>query len=562
MNGSIWIGKRTRHIARYREIANILIRNGFGWFVDEIGLGHLLTLPRRWFNTHPRDVVSPAERIRRVVEQLGPTFVKMGQIASLRSDLLPPDWIRELSRLQDEVPPMPMATVRRIVEAELGDPFDAVFKQFSEVPVGSASIGQVHRAVLPTGETVAVKVQRPEMQSQIETDFDILMDLIHLAEKHFDWVRHYQLDEVAAEFRHSLLNEMDYTVEARNATRIRGMFENDATVYIPKVYWDFTTSKVLTMEYVEGVKLSNPAALEAAGYQPKLLAHRATKAVLTQMLMHGFFHADPHPGNLAALPGNTVLFLDFGMVGRLTPDMKDRFADLIIGLMRRNTDAVLRAIHRMGVVPHDVDPAKLRRDVDELRDKYYDVALSEVSLSKIVGDIFGVAYRHRIQIPSNLSMVGKTLLTIEGVAESLDPTFRIMDVAEPFGRMLLKDKFSFGSLSRQAYTSLLDLSEFLSEFPRQVRSLMEELRHGQVKLQWELSESKTWIRRLDRITNRISLSIVLLAWSIFLAGLMIASALTKKQSVIWNAPLAEGGLVVGLLIMVFLLWSILRSGRK
>lgn len=556
------LGKRVRHLQRYRQIARILIRNGFGWFIDGVGLADLLTLPKRLFSDVQKpDSLSTVERIRTVVEQLGPTFVKLGQVASLRADVFPPELVGELSKLQDEVLPVSFEQVEDVVFAELGRPLSVVFASFEQTPIGSASIGQVHRAVLQNGDVVAVKVQRPNIHRRIRVDLEVLSNLAQMAERRFDWARHYQVADVVAEFTRSLHNELDYTQEGRNADRIRKNFTGDDPVYIPEIYWDLTTPKVLVMEFVEGTKLKDHEVLAARGYDPKLLAENASRAVFKQLLMHGFFHADPHPGNLAALPNHVILFMDFGMVGKLSPDMKDRLAILVVGLMRRSTELILRGLHRMGVVPIDINEDRLRRDVEELREKYYDVPLSQVSLAQSVQDIFEVAYRHRIQIPPDLALVGKALLTIEGVVEDLDPGFRIMDVAEPFGRQLLKEQLHPRTMARHLLGSAIDVGDFLVDFPKQLRLMVQEIAHGRVKVQLEFREVNTIMNKLDRISNRLSFSVMLLALSIFVAGLLVASALAKTGNLLWRFPITEVGLIVGALMLLLLIWSIIRSGR-
>ncbi|MDQ0190795.1 AarF/ABC1/UbiB kinase family protein [Alicyclobacillus cycloheptanicus] len=562
MNATQSLGKRVRHLQRYRQIAQIFIRNGFGWFIDGIGFAEFITLPKRFFtDAQRRESLSTVERIRLVIEQLGPTFIKLGQIASLRTDVFPPEFIQELTKLQDEVPPVPFPQIREIVEMELGGPLQDTFRTFDETPIGSASIGQVHRAVLWTGEVVAVKVQRPDIERQIRVDLEVLADLAQMAERRFDWARLYQVSDVVAEFTRSLRDELDYTLEGRNADRIRKIFEDDPTVYIPEIYWDLTTPRVLVMEFVEGIKLKDVQALEQAGFDRQRLAANAARAVFTQLLIHGFFHADPHPGNLAALPNHVILFMDFGMVGRLTPDMKDRLASLVVGLMRKNTELIMRGLYRMGVVPLDVDDHKLRRDVEMLREKYYDIPLSQISLASSVNDIFQVAYRHRIQIPPDLALVGKTLLTIEGVVEELDPNFRIMDVAEPFGRQLLKERLHPRTIGRNLVSTAMDVTEFLVDFPKQVRFMVQEIGRGKIKVQMEVNEVNTILSKLDRISNRLSFSVMLLALSIFMAGLLIASALAKSANLLWRFPLTEVGLILGGVMLVWLIWAIFRSGR-
>ncbi|WP_188881900.1 ABC1 kinase family protein [Alicyclobacillus cellulosilyticus] len=559
--------RRVRHLRRYREIVQVLVRSGFGWFIDRVGLQSLVTLPKRMLHRgSPPQPGGPGprhtfERLRQLAEQLGPTFVKIGQVASLRPDLLPLELIQELEKLQDQVSPFPFQDVVAILERELGRPMAEVFQSFSEQPIAAASIGQVHQAVLHSGETVAVKVQRPGVAASIALDLEILLDIARRAERHFAWARQYQLAAAVEELATALQNELDYTIEARNAERIRAQFRRDETVVIPRVFWEYTTSQVLVMEYMAGPKLTDKAGLAELGLDRRLLAERLTRAVFRQLLVHGFFHADPHPGNLAALPGHRILFLDFGVVGHLTPEMKDHLADLIIGMMRRNSALIVRGLLRMGVVPDDVQLTRLRRDIDRLREKYYDVPLRDISLGEAVRDLFSVAHRHRIQIPADLTLVGKALLALEGVVRDLDPGFRILDVAEPFGRRLLEEKVNPRRVARKAANQAADWMELLFQLPRQLQALSQQLGQGRLRVQLLLPELEELMAKLDRISNRLSFSVILLAFSIFMSGLMIASSVARPGSRFLASPVTSAGLAIAVLMMLWLLWSIFRSGR-
>ncbi|WP_206831566.1 ABC1 kinase family protein [Alicyclobacillus fructus] len=562
MVGGHMLGRRVRHLSRYKDIAQILVANGFGWFIDEIGLLDLLSLPRRLLSgREDRESMSTYERVRVVLEKLGPTFVKLGQIASLRADVFPPELIEQLAKLQDDVPPVAFSEVKKIVEDELGQPLYEIFRAFDEEPVGSASIGQVHRAELQNGDEVAVKVQRPDIRRKIEVDLDILMDLARLAERHFEWAAYYELTGVVEEFRHTLLNELNYTVEAHNADRLRRVHEGDPGVRIPEIYWEYTTPRVLTMEYVRGIKLQNRDELLAEGYRTDEIARRVTHAVLTQMLVHGVFHADPHPGNLAVLPDHSILFMDFGMVGRLSADMKQHLAALVIALMRRDTRAILRVLNRMGVVPPDIDEHRLYRDVDHLREKYYELPLTQISLGEAVSELFAVAYRHRVRIPSDLALVGKTLVTVEGVVEGLDPSFRILHIAEPFGRALLKERARPRQFASYLARGAVEGLEFLSDVPRHVIDILRHWRQGKIRIELEMAELDALTRQLVRIGNRLSFSITLLAFSIFMTGLLIATVLKKSPAGLWSFPTTEVGVAVGLFLLFLLILSIWRSNK-
>jgi len=556
------IGKRMRHIGRYHEIAASLLRHGFGMIVDELGFSSFLSLPPRWkAEQGKKEGKTVGERLRLVLEELGPTFVKLGQIASTRPDLIPAPIISELEKLQDQVPPFPFADVRRIVEAEFGSSLETLFRSFEEMPLAAASLGQVHRAVLPSGQAVAVKVQRPHIAARVETDLEILQDLAVLAERRLDWAASYRLSEIVDELAKSLRQELDYTIEARHAAAFAEQFAGDSLVYVPGVFWDYTTKTVLTMEYVEGIKLGEIERLKEEGYSLKALAERLTKTVLKQMFEHGFFHGDPHPGNVFVLSDGVLAFIDFGLMGRLRPNVRHHLSSLIIALMRQSTDGVLAAIYGLGLVPDEADEEKLRDDIDDLREKYYRVPLGEISLGEAVGDLLTVAFRHGIRIPSDLTLLGKALLTVEGVVEMLDPQFRIMDVAEPFGRKLLKDRLRPDRVAETAWRRVADYGEMLLRLPDSVKELAKIMRRGKLQLEMTASDLEAFLHKLDQISNRLSISIVLLSWSIVMAGMMIASSFGRQSMLLWKFPAVEIGLGVSAFLFGWLLYSIFRSGK-
>ncbi|GAB7386643.1 AarF/ABC1/UbiB kinase family protein [Bacillaceae bacterium] len=556
------IGKRMRHICRYREIATALLRHGFGILVEEIGLSQILSFPQRlFFEPKKKDSKTVGERIRLVLQELGPAFVKLGQIASTRPDLLPEEIISELEKLQDQVPPFSFQEVCDIIQEELGDVLDNIFQHFEEIPLAAASIGQVHRAILRSGEKVAVKVQRPNIANVIEADLEILQDLAALAEDRLEWAARYRIRDIVDELSKALRAELDYTMESRNAEKISNQFKNDPTIYVPKVFGEYSTRKVLTMEYVDGVKLNEPDKLKQKGYNVKVVAERLAKAVFHQIFHNGFFHGDPHPGNVLVLPEEVIAFIDFGMVGRLTPEMKYHFSSLVIALMRQSTDGVIKAILRMGLVSDDVNMVQLREDVEQLREKYYGVPLSRISLGEAVNDLFRTAFRHSIRIPADLTLLGKTLLTVEGVVEKLDPDFRILDIAEPFGRQLLKERWQPKNVAETVWKRVSDYGELLFDLPKHMNEVTSLVKRGRLRLEIAIRELDLFLKKLDRISNRLSFSIVLLAFSIIMVGVIIGSSLGRQSTLLWKIPAIEIGFGMATLMFLWLLYSIFKSGR-
>lgn len=551
-----------RHAGRYREIAVALIRHGFGYMVEEMGLTRVLRLPIRWIRREAPETKTLGERIRLVMEALGPTFIKLGQLASTRADLLPPSVIQELAKLQDNVPPFGAEEARQIVELELGGPIEDVMSEFSEHPIAAASIGQVHSARLAaSGRRVAIKVQRPGVKRQVIRDLEILHDLVALGEKRWDWVTRYQMPQLVEEFARSMEAELDYTSEARNMERISAQFQQDNHIHVPEVFWDFTSERVLTMAFVEGIKPTGREDLESKGYDVKMIASRIVNAVLNQVFIEGFFHADPHPGNLLIMKDGSITFLDFGMVGRLSPEMREYLSSLVIALMRQDTPAMVRAIERMGMVPDETDLSALKRDLERLRERYYDVAFSEVNLGQVINDFFSTARQHGIGIPPDLLMLGKALVTTEGIVERLDPTLSIVTLAEPFGRKLAREKFGPDRLRKKTVSGALGLADSLAGLPQRLRHLTSFISGGRVRVEVDVPELRRASRGVDRLVNRLAFSIVLLAFSIVMAGLVIGAALAQKETMIWNYPIIEMGLVVAVLMVLLLLLSIFRSGR-
>ncbi|WP_192701790.1 ABC1 kinase family protein [Paenibacillus sp. OAS669] len=555
-------GRKLRHLQRYRDIAKAFTRNGFGFLIKELGLPELLTGSRISLKER-QDARSRTigERIRLFLEELGPTFVKIGQIASTRPDLLPADIIEELVKLQDQVHPIPMEQVLQVLKNELGEPFDSLFAEFHETPMAAASIGQVHLARLHSGEQVAVKVQRPNIRTVVETDLEILENLSRLAEHRISWAKKYQVSDMVFELSQSLRAELDYMNEGRNAERMAKPVLRNPQIRLPSIYWNYTSTNVLTMDYLAGVKITDDKALDELGYDRKVIAERITRLVFQQIFGEGFFHADPHPGNIMVLPDQVIGLIDFGMVGRLTPMMKYHFGSLVIALRRNSTEGVIKAIQGIGAIPDEVDMDTLRNDINELREKYYDVPLSQLKLGETVTDLLGVAYEHRIRIPADLTLLGKTLLTLEGVVTSLDPSFSIVSVAEPFGRKLFAERFSPRNLAGNAWSQFSEYTELLLEMPSKLRELFGMMKKGKLHLDISISELDTLMKKMDRISNRLSFSIVLLSFSIIMVGLIIGSSLGRQSTLLWDFPVIEIGFCVATLMFVFLLFSIFKSGR-
>lgn len=553
-------GKRLKHAHRYQEIINAFLKNGFGYFVYRLGLSE----SKAATNLQPDENLnlrSIGERLQTILQSLGPTFIKLGQIASTRRDFVPEEIVRELEKLQDQVAPFPFDKVRKIVEAELGDSLENLFLEFQEKPLATASIGQVHAARLPSQEVVAIKVQRPDIMPTVETDLEILDDLARLMEARFSWARRYQIRKMIDEFAKSLRAELDYNAEGRNGERIAKQFNHDQGLKIPRIHWEYSTKRILTMDFIQGIKINHYKQLDEEGYDRRIIAERLANSLLQQILIDGFYHGDPHPGNIIILPGNVVTLMDFGMVGRLEDDMKYQFASLVINLKRGSTNGLIKTLADMGLLTDETDMASLRADIDELRNKYYDIPLSQISLGGAVNDLFTVANRHHIQIPPEFTMLGKALLTMEAIVEELDPHFSIMKAAEPFGQRLFKERYNPKNIARNTWNQFIESAEAMAELPKDIKEVTGIIKKGKLRLDINIPELQVFLHKLDQISNRLSFSIILLAFSIIMVGLIIGSAIGGETLLLWKIPVIEIGFVVATLMFLLMLYTIFRSGK-
>ena len=547
-----------RHTQRFQGIVNAFLRHGFGHILFRLGLTSRKTSKLEGNDMNMQDI---GMRLRKTLQDLGPAFIKLGQVASSRRDLIPEQISLELAKLQDHVTAIPFDTVQDIVESELEGTLEDLFAQFNREPLAAASIGQVHVAELHTGEKVAIKVQRPDIRSTIEKDLAILRDLASYLEGNVEWAKSYRLIDMIDEFARSLKDELDYRVEARNCERIAKQFEDDTTIHIPAIYVNFSTGKVLTMEMIDGIKVNDFTQLDTKGYDRKVLAARIADSLLQQMFVAGFFHGDPHPGNIYILPGNVVSYLDFGMVGRLSEDMKYHFASLVIHLRSGDTTALLKTFSAMEILSEDTDLRSFKRDIEDLQSRYYDIALTEVSLGEVFLELFQVAYRHHIQVPSEISMLGKAILTSEGLLTELDPDISIMKYVEPFGKKLLAERFAPKRLLEKSWDGMIENLEIISQLPKDLKSIATTIKKGKVQLDINVQQVQIFLNRLDRISNRLSLSIILLSFSILMVGLIVGASIAGQTNMLWNFPVLEIGSIVATLMFLYLIFSIFKSGR-
>lgn len=552
------LNRRIRHYRRYRQVAETLIRHGFGYLVEQLELRPLIPFRRRLFwRGKEAEALSLGGRIRTVCESLGPTFVKLGQLLSTRTDLLPLEVTQELARLQDEVPPFPIDDVIAVIETETGRPLEHSFAAFDRTPLAAASVAQVHRAVLHDGAQVVVKVRRPGIESSIETDIEILFSIAHLVKERmspelFDPV------SLIRQFARGIRRELDFTIEARNIKRFAYNFQGYPGVKIPKVYWEFTTPRLLVLEYVDGVKIDQAHVLDAWGIDRGELARRTADAFLKQVMIDGCFHGDPHPGNLLVQRDGNLAFLDFGVVGRLDDASMAQLAELFLGFMGNDADRVIKAMARFGALGADTDRAALRDDLSDLLDHYYGRSLKDVAISDVVAASMGIAQRHNLKFPPDLLLLGKAFLTLEGVVQRLNPAFSVAEAAAPFAKDLARLRLRPDRLARVVFSDSIDYLEMLARIPAAVDTALDRLNRGETEIAFRHRGLDRLINRIDIVSNRISFSVII-------GALIVGSSLiiqTQRGPLLFDLPLLGvlGYVVAGIFGMGLIL-SIIRSGR-
>jgi len=554
------IGRTYRHLARYRQILAVLIKYGFGDLIEllridqyiEIGL-QVLTQKRR----EPLDKRSRAERIRMAFEELGPTFIKLAQAVSSRPDLVPVDFVKELTKLQDKVPPAPFENLQHIFFTELTLPPDQVFASIDPEPIASASIGQVHRAQMTDGEDVAVKVQRPGIRKVIEVDLEIMLHLATLMERHIEEISFHKPVKIVEEFARSIEKEIDFTVEATNMERFASQFLDDPFIYVPKVFREASGPRILTMEYVDGIKISNVTRLKEAGLDPKIVIDRGADFFLRQVFQNGFFHADPHPGNIFVLPDNVICMLDYGMMGSIDLHTREMFVDLVSCVVNQDAARATQVLLKLTLWEEEPDTRLFERDVGEFMGRHLYKPLKDIQMGKVLQELLNVAARYHLRIPPDLFLMLKALATIEGVALLLNPDFEMITKATPFVQKIKIDRFSPQRLSEDAYRMGADLIQFMEQFPKDLLEISRMARLRKLLFKVEHRGFEDMLATHDQASNRLSFSVII-------AGLIIGSALIVISKI---PPLFYGISIIGLIgfmaaafMGIWLLVAILRKG--
>ncbi|MDZ7722669.1 MAG: AarF/ABC1/UbiB kinase family protein [candidate division KSB1 bacterium] len=546
--------KKIRHFSRYQQLVTILVKYGFEDALNRYKISRLLYKKSRVLlrkESKKQMHRSSAQRIRLALQEMGPTFIKFGQMLSTRFDLLPVHVIEELQKLQDEVEPFSGVQCVQIIEKELGLSLNDIFAEFENDPRAAASLAQVHKARTHDGQVVVIKVQRPDIQKQIKQDIEILKDLADWTVKHVPNRMFIHPSELVSEFESWIQDELDFKQEARNMYRFGENFKNDNTLYVPEVFWQYTSGKVITMTFVEGIRIDHVESLKKAGLDPGIIANNGTIAALRQIFEHRFFHGDPHPGNIFVTFDGKIVPIDFGLVGRLDQSMVMLGGELLMGIVNRDSDTVSQVLIRLNRLDTDVNENAMRIDVYNFLDRYYGVPANQLLFEHLFYDLVNLIKTHNIQLPRNLYLVGKALLLMEYLARKLDENFNLFTVAEPYVDSVIRKKMGPSFWAEQTKQSAQDYAGVLLDVPRTLKKIMRKSSSGNISVTLQHQGLTDLMNEIGRSSNRLSFSLII-------ASLIIGSSLiirTGMGPVVWGVSIVGlvGYILAGMMGLLLLL---------
>jgi len=576
-----------RDVGRLHDIASILIRYGFGDMVRRMGLANVLERAGRALHWNEADQLAhlpPPARVRRALEELGPTFVKLGQVLATRVDLFEPEWIAEFSKLQDSAPAAPWADIRQQLAEDLGAPPEEIFAAFDPQPLAAASIAQVHRANLEDGSGVVVKVRRPGIRPVIEADLRWLSRLADLAEAESPELRSFHPQEVVRQFTQSLRRELDFAGECRNAERIAENFAGyvdrdeeptcDATteaapephpalpiIVIPRVYWPWTGERVCVQEFIDGIPGRDLAAVDDAGLDRKTLARRGARAVLKMIVEDGFFHADPHPGNVFYLPGNRIAFIDFGMIGRLTEERRDQLIRLLLGLVKHEPQRVADVMLDW-TGDATVDEESLMLEIQTFVDHYHGMALKQLSLGAMLSDLVAILRQHQLALPADLALLVKAFVTLEGMGRELDPDFDMAGEAMPMLEQALRARYAPAALIKRGWRSAGEMLALIAGLPHDLSRLLRAARRGRLEIHIDVTHLKHVGNQLDGAANRLVIGIVVAALIIGSSIVMTVPGGPTLLGLPFFGLLGYLGAAAGGIWLLLSIWKSNRADRE
>lgn len=520
---------------RYREVSSALARHGMGALAARLGLERIAPFRSALSgDALPEPDAAAAAHLRLALEELGTTPIKLGQILATRPDLVPFEYVSELEKLHDRVPPVPADDIIAIIERELERRLGAVFSEFDREPLAAASIGQVHAARLCDGTAVVVKVRKPGVTESVAVDLSILSDLARRAARVELFGGTYDVEGIVDDFAWTLRAELDYVREGRNAERLRAILADDPRVVIPNIHWDVTTEAVLVMDHIEGVRIGDVERLDEIGVQRARIARISAEILMKQVFEVGFFHADPHPGNFLVLGDGRIALLDFGMVGQLSEELRHSFLQLFVATIQQDASAITDEMEMLGILRSISERDAVRRDVQHVLNRYYGLAVDEFSLSEYINDVLSVVRRHALQLPADLALLLKTVAMSEGLWRRLDPHFNASRVSEPFVQRALRQMYAPQAWGRRLLRAAEDTVELGAYLPGQVRRIFARLDRGEFQVTLRHQELDEALNRLSSMVTRISVAVVMAA---FIVGLPLIANTWEPPGWDYIAPI-------------------------
>ncbi|MDD5460449.1 MAG: AarF/UbiB family protein [Methylococcales bacterium] len=550
-----------RDLGRVHDIATVLIRYGFGSFVRIVGLGSALERAGRvlnWHHTGEYARLDTPQRIRRVLEDLGPTFIKLGQILATRVDLFPPQYIAEFEKLQDQAPPVPFEDLLPQIEEDIGGCIDEFFLEVDRLPLAAASIAQVHRAVLKDGTQVVLKVRRPGLRKIIEADLRLLQRIVDIAESESSELRRFHPREILRQFNQSLRRELDLAGEGRNAERVALNLADNPDIIIPKVYWQWTGERINVQEYIRGINGRDLEAMESAGLDRKLLADRGTNAVMKMIMKDGFFHADPHPGNVFYLPDNKLAFIDFGMIGRLTEERRDQVVSLLYGMVNHDPIKVAEILEDWSETV-STDEHALTIDIEAFVDQYSSLSLKDLSLTDMLSDLMALLRDHKLTLPPDLALLIKAYITLDSLGRYLNPDFNTLLFATPYIQRIMQERYRSQAIAKRGWRNLVNVADLLSSLPKDLRKLIRASRKGAFQVDINIKYLDHYVNTMDNAISRLTVGIVTAS---LIIGSSIITSLKSEPESSGSPALAFVGYTFAAFGVVWLLFSIRKSGNN
>jgi ubiquinone biosynthesis protein len=553
----------TRTLGRLSEIAQVMVRHGFGYFLEAHKLTDLLpgrSAEARLAAAYEEGTSARGQHLRELLDELGPTFVKFGQLLSTRPDVVPPDIIAELRALQDDVRPFPFEQAERVIEEDLGNTLERLFLSFEREPIAAASIGQVHRAVLPNGKTVAVKVQRPGAPRQIEADLALLYQAAKLVKERVRALDFIDARGLVDEFARQIRQELDYRLEARNAQAFHRDFAADPHVHVPRIYWTYTRARVLTMEWLEGTQLADIDTLTLSLEERRELAYRIAETWMAMIFRNGFFHGDPHPANILILEeAGAIGLVDFGAVGKLTEDDMTKLTRLFIDAAAENVDALPKRLGDLGVRYPKEREEEFLAELRELFYRYYGASLSEIDPIQVIREAFQLIYSMNLHLPTRYLLLDRAIATLGSVGVELYPDFNVFEVARPYARGLLIERFTPQRVAKRARRDALRYAQIFAEAPHQWHDFMEQVRDGQIEVGFVHKGLDEFLEQTQRVFNRLVIALVVTGG---LIGSSLIGVFAKSGPHLLGVnAISVIGFALSTLLGVWLLWGVVRSGR-